>query len=291
MDPRRLLPVGDRQFRYAYATLGIFALTLERAGAACGRQVATRIGADPGAAAHGDTPVVVGHVELGDVVAPSPEAARCLHHRRTSRLPYDARHATAVARQRLHLVAERHGHELRVEDDPARVRWLLKENAHAIIANLQHGDERRELAQWVRVDAHTPEVGDGLWSTPLGQPRWEIRAGFSAPWSFKLWGLSQLAVNRYVQTMGATPHVALLRGPFTTWPELVAAGRCLMDLWLELSAHDLYMHPFGSTLTNPTYADRIANFYGAGDGWLIFRFGHSAPPPASPRLPLEEVMR
>ena len=57
-----------------------------------------------------------------------------------------------------------------------------------------------------------------------------------------------------------------------------------MELWTEMAAHDVYMHPYGSTLTNPKHARIIGAKFGDDEGWLVFRFGYSDVPPAAPRL-------
>jgi hypothetical protein len=96
--------------------------------------------------------------------------------------------------------------------------------------------------------------------------------------------LGQFAVQRYLRTQRGTRHIALLCGPFAQWPELTHAGHMLMDLWLEMARLDVYMQPMGSMLTNPRYAAEIARRFGVSDCWLVFRFGHSDPPPRAPRL-------
>ena len=45
----------------------------------------------------------------------------------------------------------------------------------------------------------------------------------------------------------------------------------LIALWLEMAAHDVYMQPMGSMLTNPKYAAAIARRFGVDDCWLVLR--------------------
>jgi hypothetical protein len=58
----------------------------------------------------------------------------------------------------------------------------------------------------------------------------------------------------------------------------------LLDVWLEMARHDIYMQPMGSMLTNAKYAAEIATRFAVDDCWLVFRFGYSDPPPRAPRL-------
>jgi hypothetical protein len=160
---------------------------------------------------------------------------------------------------------------------------LLRLNAAAIIDNLQLDSEREEIRRWHRI-GRTPEFGDGLWQTPMNQPAWELRSAFAIPRMFSLPGLRAFAIHRYLKTQAGTRYVGLLCGPFARWPELVVAGRMLLDLWLSMTASGIYVQPFGSMLTNPVYARMIAEQFKVDDCWLIFRLGHSDPPPRSPRL-------
>jgi hypothetical protein len=236
---------------------------------------------DPAAHRIDSPPLVVGYARI---VGEAPVVlADDLVRRRTARLPYHDRPIDPAVLDRLAALAAAAGHDLVHEAAPGRVAALLRLNAEAIVDNLQIGPERREIERWYRVGA-TPEHGDGLWNVPLAQPAWEVRLGFACPGLFTLPGIRQVAVAKHLRTQIGTRHVALLSGPFASWPELVAAGRLLLDLWLELTRHGLYLHPFGSTLTNPRYAARVADFFQREGGWLLFRLGHADPPPAAPRL-------
>jgi len=281
----RLLPVEDRGNRYVLSSVGLFADALEQAGAAEGIAVEVRLreDVDPAALRLDDGERVLGTVQIAPGAPPDPDAARLLLTRRTSRLPY---HPEPIPPDRIAsfvALASSFGHHLIVPNDPGAVRWVLRQNARALIDNLQIGDDRREIERWTRLGA-TPPHGDGLWRTPLHQPAWELRLAFVVPWLFRLPILRQWAIRRYLATQTGTPHVALLAGPFAAWPDLVGAGRLLGALWRAMTAAGVYLHPFGSTLTNPVHARIIGERFGVPDGWLLFRFGRSDVPPESPRV-------
>ena len=101
---------------------------------------------------------------------------------------------------------------------------------------------------------------------------------------FLLPGISSLATTKYLCTQAGTRHVAILRGRFGSWPELVLAGRVLMQLWLSMTRHGVYMLPFGSMITNSTCNRYLRERFAADDIWFILRFGYSAVPPQAPRL-------
>jgi hypothetical protein len=280
----RLLPEEDHGNLYVLSSFGIFVAVLERAGRQFGRRIeVTPVASlDPGVLSKASGAIVLGEARLTAEIAAEP-CDVLLDARRTSRLRYHDRDIAPAALAELVDVARRGGHRLLVQSDPAVVRPLLSLNAAAIVDNLQLASEREEIRGWHRIGP-TPEFGDGLWQVPMNQPAWELRAAFAAPWLFALPGLRAFAIRRYLKTQAGTRHVALLCGAFQRWPELIAAGRMLLELWLAMAALGIYMQPFGSMLTNPIYAGRLAEQFRVNDCWLIMRLGYSDPPPRAPRL-------
>ncbi|HEY4183495.1 MAG TPA: hypothetical protein VGP07_00435 [Polyangia bacterium] len=280
----RLLPEEDHGNLYVASSFGTFAVALERAGRHFGIDLEITPVAD---LALETLPELGPRVVLGEArvrgSVPAEPAAQALDARRTSRLPYQDRLLAPEVRAALVTVVERSGHRLLVHDAPEVVGPLLRLNASAIIDNLQLSDERKEIRGWHRL-GKTPAFGDGLWQEPMNQPAWELWSAFAMPWLFRLPGFRQFAARRYLTTQRGTRQVALLCGAFRRWPELYAAGRMLMELWLEMARHDVYMQPMGSMLTNPRYVAEIARRFACDDCWLVLRLGHSAVPPRAPRL-------
>jgi nitroreductase len=280
----RLLSREDHGNLYVASSFGIFAATLERAARHFGYQVTVQpvANVDPQTLHQRGPQVVIGHARLTGRCAPTPEEA-LLDARRTSRLPYHDRLIDPVALRDLDNAVTAGGHRFIHHDDPGVVRPLLRLNASAIIDNLKLADERAEIRRWTRLSA-TPAFGDGLWREPMNQPAWELWSAFAVPWLFRLPGLRSFAIRRYLATQRGTRHVALLCGSFRQWPDLHAAGRMLMELWLRMAAHGVYMQPMGSMLTNPIYVREIAQRFGVDDCWLVIRLGYSDAPPRAPRL-------
>ncbi|HYE80215.1 MAG TPA: hypothetical protein VEI97_19735 [bacterium] len=280
----RLLPEEDHGNRYLAATFGIVADAIERAARREGLLVEVvpipaldfkHLWTDSGT-------IVTGHARVVGT-GPREEGETLLRARRTSRLPYDGALVPGPALDAMAAVVGDLGHRFYYTADPHLVQLVLRQNAEAIIDNLQIPNERREIARWYRVGP-TPVHGDGLWQEPMAQPVTEMNLAFKAPFVFQLPGIKRTAIRRYVKTMRGTTMVGLLCGPFKTWPELTIAGRTLLRFWLTMAGHGVVMHPFGSMLTNPEYARLVAQQFDVPDCWLIFRFGYSDPPPQSPRL-------
>jgi hypothetical protein len=280
----RLLSREDHGNLYVTSSFGTFAATLERAGRHFGYDVTVLPVADldPETLKSRGPQIVVGQARLTGRSTPSPQG-ELLNARRTSRLPYHDRAIDRDALRAFDSAVTAGGHRWLHHDDPGVVKPLLRLNASAIIDNLKLADERQEIRSWTRLGP-MPEFGDGLWREPMNQPAWELWSAFALPWAFRLPGLRSFAIRRYLATQRGTRHVALLCGAFKTWPELYGAGRMLMDLWLQMATHGVYMQPMGSMLTNPIYVREIARRFGVDDCWLVIRLGYSDPPPRAPRL-------
>jgi hypothetical protein len=280
----RMLPVEDTGNLYVMASFGIFAETVERAGRHFGVDlyVTAYDCVQPEALGGGRGPVVIGRADIIGSTEPLNQG-QILGARRTSRLPYAERKVPATVLAQFRAIARHHGHEFESFDDPAIVREVLSENVKALLRNNLKRAELDELRRWIRT-AETPDQGDGLWAGPMNQPRWEMRLALAAPWLFVVPLIEGLTRLKYLRTQAGTRHVAIIRGPFRSWPELVGAGRMLMQLWLSMAEHDVYMLPFGSMITNARCHAYLKKKFSAGDIWFILRFGYSAVPPKAPRL-------
>ena len=280
----RMLPVEDTDDLYVLSSFGIFAETLERAGRHFGLviQVTPDAGVIPGAIEPGTGPVVLGRAEVLGRCAPE-EQRTLLEARRTSRLPYEDRLVAPQALGEFGRVAAECGHRFESFAQATIVQDVLQRNVTAVLENNLKAEELAELRSWIRT-GNTPVIGDGLWSDPMNQPPWELRLALTAPRLFLLPGVSALARAKYLRTQAGTRHIAILRGPFQSWPELVQAGRVLMRLWLSMTAHGVYMLPFGSMITNAPCNRYLRERFAANDIWFILRFGYSRVPPKAPRL-------
>jgi hypothetical protein len=280
----RLLPDEDPGNAYVTSAFGVFALAVEHAGRALGYRVTISPIAELDAATLDTNSGML--VLANAVLAPGERVAadsELMALRRTSRIPYQPTPIEPSVLEYLCEVATAGGQRLTIVSEPSAVRDVLRMNAEAIIDNLQIPAEREETRRWHRL-GRTPVHGDGLWQEPMNQPAWQLQLAFGAP-RVLAWGpIRELAITNYLRTQTGTQHVALLEGPYATWPERLAAGRALYALWLAMAETSIYMHPFGSLLTNPRYAAWLTCMFDTPATWLVMRIGYSDPPPAAPRL-------
>ncbi|AHG92802.1 hypothetical protein J421_5267 (plasmid) [Gemmatirosa kalamazoonensis] len=293
LDPRtadivalgeRFLPEEDHGNRYVASAFGILSSAIEMAARTLGVQVTTTPASSVDVAGlhRAAAPTTLGRVTVVGVTEPSRDAS-LLDVRRTSRIPYHDRIVEPEIWRGLQGIAATYGHRLLEYHDRDVVDATLRLNVDALIDNLGLHREREEIRHWYRTGP-TPPFGDGLWEKPLNQRAIEIKTAFGSPGFFRLPVIRPIATHQYLKTQRGTRHVALLCGRFTTWPDLVGAGRALFDVWIEMARHGVYMHPMGSMLTNSVYATEIARRFGVTDCWLAMRVGYSDAPPRAPRL-------
>jgi hypothetical protein len=126
-------------------------------------------------------------------------------------------------------------------------------------------------------------------------PGWVMHNFFFHHERFKNSSLRRILGRLYIRSMKGTRTVGWLRGAFDSRADWVAAGVLLQRLWLEMTKHNVYLHPFGSVVTNAVSHQRFTGHIGfteTGDDelWLLMRLGYSDEPPRSYRLTTEEIL-
>ena len=281
----RLLPVEDRGNRYVLSACGLFLDALERAGDAAGLEVDVeptgrrRSGGAHARRARSCSATVRVTRAASRATRRSGEV---LVRRRTSRLPYDGHPVAAERIEELQAIA-------RVVRTPAARRQHRRAGSTGCCAQNVLGDHRqppdpRRPEGDLAVDAARPHPRPRR--RPVAGAARTSRRGScgSRSTSRGRCGCRGSRTGRSAATSGPRPgtrHVALLCGPFDTLAR-ARHGRAalLAALWTAMAMHGISLHPYGSTLTNAFHARRVAERFGADDGWLLLRFGTSTEPPA-----------
>jgi nitroreductase len=290
----RLLPVEDPDGRFLTAGTGIFLEALAIAAAARGLRLEYEP-FFPDLGVEGAEPALVARLTLYSSAANGHFPVELLERRRTSRLPYDGRPAPEGALRELTAIAESFGHRAAFTSDPELVRFVLDLNALTVFDDLTEDDRRREIGDWTRrSDDEATRLGDGFSPSCLGFPPALIRLFFEHHRLCEPRLMRALLKRIYLRSMRGTRTVGWIAGPWRTPQEWLDAGRMLMRFWLALTAHGLYLQPFGSVITNPRSHARLAEQLSVdedeGEVWLLLRLGFSAEPPRSARRPAAEVI-
>jgi hypothetical protein len=223
-------------------------------------------------------------------VRPSYDDALFLR-RRTSRISLKPDPVPAEASRALAELASSWGQHYAQFTDALLIERVLARNTEALFADLNAPGYHDEIVEWFRFTTRQARLTrDGLDYRCMNSSR----AAFWAAARFP--GLLQNPLTRpllsrvYRRQVGLVPTLALLAGPFWRPADAFQTGRFLLRFWLELSRHDLYIHPYGNLVTNHAAARWCRTELGVEDIWLVFKIGHSAEPPESFRRAVEEIL-
>jgi hypothetical protein len=294
-DPRRLLPGTNPTGSFMACGFGILLECLDIAAAPRNQQVEVEFLTH--ALSASDAPPVP-YATLRLVPRTSPESLdrQLILTRRTSRLPYNGEPISEAIYAELIAVARAYGHQFEYSTDPAEVSWVVALNADTMFYDMSEPVARNEVAGWMRFShAEARRKADGLAAYAMNANGLLMWLFARANWLFRLPGIRQFTRKKYIADMGGTRNVAWLSGPFFEKHEdWINSGRMLARLWLTMTKHDIYLHPFGSVITNPkAHAQMEEHFVNPNREhplWMLVRLGYSELPPKSHRLPVEQML-
>ena len=298
--PRRGLPTADPQGRFTWLTAGIFAEICTIAAHHLGYETETKWDHRP-MYPDGDveTPQVLARMTLADAGLRVPDLdPQLIIDRHTSRLPYDGRPVPPDVIAELQAEARRLGHRFETRSDRDAIRWVVELNRQALFHDLDSDPLRNELTKWLRFDAREEDLmRDGLSARCLTFSPRLFRSFFTNHRFWTLPGVRNVVGLVYGATMKGIGTIGWLRGPYRDSRDWVAAGQVMVRLWLMLTRHGIYWHPYGSVITSEEARSNMIRYLGLGDEkggedmvWLLLRLGRSEEPPLSHRLPLEEII-
>jgi hypothetical protein len=293
-DPTRLLPGTDPTGRFTAAGFGIMLEMMSIAAAPHGLEVKTEY---LGVPLDSTKPTHTPYARLTLVQRTTPEQLdrKLILERRTSRLPYDDRPVAPEVLTELASVAASYGHELEFSSEPEEVAWVVRLNADTMFYDMAEPVARNEVGGWIRFSmAEAKRKADGLAAYAMhfwGPLMWLfVHVNFL----FRIPGIYHLVRAFYIRSMSGTRTVAWLSGGYETPEEWDRAGRMLARLWLTMTKRGVYLHPFGSVITNvPAHArmeEHFANNERKHPLWLLVRLGHSDVPPKAQRLTLDQLL-
>ena len=216
--------------------------------------------------------------------------------RRTSRRPYDARLVPDDVVAAATAVAGEAGHAFRTTAEPRTVRRLVHINQATLFSDLRNDAVYEEIMTWLRFSKDDArERADGLSAEAMLMPGGLLRFAMShrGLWDAPVVGAAIRGM--YLNTMRGVRQLGWLEGPFGGPADYIEAGRTFMRLWLELTAHGVRLHPFGTVITNPGSHQAFAQEVGADESgdrmaWMLFRFGYSKTPPVAHRRPATSML-
>ena len=298
--PRRGLPTADPLGRFTWLTAGVFAEIVAIAAHGLGYELQAAWDFSPMyPCGDTETPQVLARLTLTEAAEPVPDLdPQLIIDRHTSRLPYDGSIVSAEVIEELKVEAERLGHRFETRSDKQAIAHVVELNRQALFHDLDNDPLRDELTKWLRYDAREEDLmRDGLSARCLTFSPRLFRSFFTRHHFWTLPGVRNVVGLVYGATMKGIGTIGWLRGPYRHPRDWVVAGRCMIRLWLMLTRHGIYWHPYGSVITSEDARTNMIRMLGLSEEaggenmvWLLLRLGRSKEPPLSHRLPLEEVI-
>lgn len=292
------LPAEDFGIPFGYVCMGVFWEYLEVVAAAHGftARIDLRLTELDFAATERQHPFAEVDLEPQPVTAGARSAYMVLRRRRTSRRPYDSSLVDPRVIAGAAEIAAAFGHRFTSRSDPHVVDRIIAVNAETLFDDLSRDAVYAELMQWLRFSkAEARAKADGLSAETMLLPGPVLRLAMSRRGIWEAPVVGPVLRWFYLRTMTGVRQVGWLEGPFATPEDYVTAGRCFLRVWRHFTAHDVYLHPYGTVITNPrSHAElvRLAEITEVAPemAWMLFRFGHSQPPPPSYRRPVAAML-
>src|SRR5215213_10108720 len=279
--PRRGLPTADPLGRFTWLTAGIFAEICSIA--AHGEGYALDVAWDHRPMyADGDTetPQVLAVMTLRKTRSRVADLdPQLILDRHTSRLPYDGAPVSPEVIDELKTEAERLGHRFETRSDRDAIRWVVELNKQALFHDLDNEPLRTELTRWLRFDRREEDLmRDGLSARCLTFSPSLFRSFFTRHRFWTLPVVRNIVGAVYGATMKGIGTIGWLRGPYRDSREWVAAGKCMIRLWLILTSRGIYWHPYGSVITSEEARTNMIRYLSLGEEkggedmvWLLLR--------------------
>ncbi len=297
-DLDRGLPAESYGIPFGYVCAGVFLESLRVCAQARGYELREELQHGEMDFASQDRLHLLGEVTLAPRTPDANDLAdyEAFLTRQTSRRPYNNTLVDPAALADAEATARQHGQVFRSSSDPALVRTLVHVNQATLFDDLRNDAVHREILTWLRFSrAEAKERGDGLSAETMLMPGPVLRFAMRNRGLWDAPVVGALIRRIYLNTMRGVRQLGWLEGPFDGPADYVAAGRTFMKVWLGFTRRNVYLHPFGTVITNPRSHAEFVKAAGIdeSDGrmaWMLFRFGHSALPPVAHRRPASAMI-
>lgn len=285
-------------YLFSFVTIGVFFEHIEACAAALGHKITSHVNLpnvdDMGVEG---SELFCGTIVLGwGEKKPDSNVYDALKFRQTSRKKYSSG-LSETEMEHLHTLTSK-GQKLVVLDD-AKAHQTIWLNQRAVFDDMFDDAVRTELSKWLRT-SHDEKMTkkDGLSYDCM-----ELSGGALSfilkHYKVLRWPVvSSLLKQYYLRTMKDNSTVGYMATPFMKEADGLEIGRTVMKLWLDLSKHGAYLHPFGTIVSNLQAHKDFAELVGLDDEQreknyvtFIFRAGRSDPPVRSERLGIEHFIR
>lgn len=293
-DPKRLIPAQDPNSSLTICALSMFIDTLSLAAMPKGYEIKADF-LEKELISKKSAPVLFAHLKLVPSTQNPDFNRKLIFDRHTSRLPYNGTVIDQDVVTELLDIAQKYGHKFFVKSDPDTVKWIMELNRDTIFYDSQIEAIKKELTSWIRYSSsEASNSKDGMSADAFNIPGFLMKFFFNNFSLFDKDPYKSWFQKYYLGTMSGTATVGWLEGPFHTFEHYINAGILFNRFWLELTKHGIYLHPFGSVISNPlahkAFSDRFKVSENSSRVWMLLRLGYSNTPPKSLRLSVDDIL-
>jgi hypothetical protein len=297
-ETARGLTATPISYLFSFVSIGVFVRHLELCAQALGHKLVVHLELPPQSAmGHAGMRLKCANIYIDYGVADvDEELKQAILRRQTSRKKYRAGLSPEEQDKTVRIVSE-YRLQARFLDPKAAQRaiWL---NQRAVFDDMFDPAVRTELRHWLRFSAAEKHAKrDGLAYDCMelsgGAMKFSINHYKMLHWPV----IAPLMKRYYLRTMKDDSSVGYIAAPFRTEQQAYEIGRCIIDIWIELSRAGHYLHPFGTIVSNDAAHADFAKLVGLANEArdenyvvFIFRAGASVMPVKSERLSVAEHM-
>lgn len=291
---RGLQAAGSISYLFSFVSMGVFIRHMELSSKALGHKCAVRLSLPKESQLKGSGIVKFGEARLAwDKSEPDQDAYRALIFRRTSRKKYFKGPGKSLSDQLID-ISQTKKMKL-VEMDEHQTKQAIWLNQRAVFDDMFDEPVRQELDKWLRYSKKEKESKrDGLAYDCMELNGLAMKFIVNHPKILRLKGVSWVLKQYYLRTMLDKSKVFYMRAPFNEENVAFEIGLSIMDIWQKVSQEGLYLHPFGTIMSNEQAHEDFMKLAGVADesrlNYLvfIFRCGKSKIPTPSLRKPVEK---
>jgi hypothetical protein len=279
---------------FSFVTVGVFARHFELCAQALGHTAHVRLKL-PEESQMGQPGLLhLGTIKI-DYGTQDPDSSlkSLILKRQTSRKKYTA---PLAGGESAGLVETAASHKLKLRlIGPARTKQVIWLNQRAVFDDMFDPAVRSELDHWLRYSKEEKQTKkDGLAYDCMelsgSMLKFAVKYYQVLHWPV----IAQLLKQYYLRTMADSSSVGYLTGKFETPAHAAEIGRCIIELWFELTRAGAFLHPFGTIVSNARAHADFDTLAGIHDESranyvvFIFRAGYSPKPVQSLRLPVKD---
>lgn len=290
-DKSRGLQATDISFIFSFVSMGVFKEHVINCGKALGHQITFDLNLPSQIDLKGSGLISFAEMKINwDFLPKNPAALSSIKYRQTSRKKYYTGVSKTISEKLINIANKNDMKLIKLDDERAhQAIWL---NQRAVFDDMLDQSVRSELNHWLRfTKSEKINKKDGLAYDCMELNGRLMKFTVNHPKILSYPIISTILKKYYLATMKDSSDVFYMMAPFQTENQAFKVGEVVMKIWNEISLEGLYLHPFGTIMSNhQAHIDFLKMNNEQNEtreiSYLvfIFRAGKSKPPVRSLRI-------